>query len=274
MEQTETRTNGSTHTLSLLVENKPGVLHRIAGLFSRRGYNIASLTVGPTEVPDYSRITIVVRLGSKSVEQVVRQVQKLVPVVEVRELSPQDLIERELILVKIRTPESNHSELRALAETYEATIVDVSPDALVVEASGTAGKLDALEERLRPFGIQELCRSGRIALERGFKTLAPPASRARCRPPDHSPDTKVNHMAATIYYDKDANLDLLKKRKVAVIGYGSQGHAHALNLRDSGVDVRVGLAAGSKSRGQGRGRRAAGDCRWRRPPGRPTSSWS
>ncbi|HEX9243319.1 MAG TPA: acetolactate synthase small subunit [Anaeromyxobacter sp.] len=174
MEKNEERPSHSVHTISLLVENKPGVLHRIAGLFSRRGYNIASLTVGPTERPDNSRMTIVVRLSSKPVEQVVRQVQKLVPVVEVRELSAQDLIERELMLVKIRTPERNHAELRALAETYEATIVDVSPDALVVEASGTAGKLDALEERLRPFGIQELCRSGRIALERGFKTLAPP----------------------------------------------------------------------------------------------------
>ena len=174
MERTEEKPNGSTHTISLLVENKPGVLHRIAGLFSRRGYNIASLTVGPTEIPEYSRMTIVVRLSSKPVEQVVRQVQKLVPVVEVRELVAQDLIERELMLVKIRTPERNHAELRALAETYEATIVDVSPDALVVEASGNAGKLDALEDRLRTFGIQEICRSGRIALERGFKTLAPP----------------------------------------------------------------------------------------------------
>jgi acetolactate synthase-1/3 small subunit len=174
VERTEERPSHSIHTISLLVENKPGVLHRIAGLFSRRGYNIASLTVGPTEIPEYSRMTIVVRLSSKPVEQVVRQVQKLVPVVEVRELSAQDLIERELMLVKIRTPERNHAELRALAETYEATIVDVSPDALVVEASGTAGKLDALEERLGAFGIQEVCRSGRIALERGFKTLAPP----------------------------------------------------------------------------------------------------
>jgi len=174
MERTETRPTGSSHTISLLVENKPGVLHRIAGLFSRRGYNIASLTVGPTERPEYSRMTIVVLLSSKTVEQVVRQVQKLVPVVEVRELSPVDLIERELLLVKIRTPEKNHAELRALAETYEAKIVDVSPDALVIEASGNAGKLDALEDRLATYGIQELCRSGRIALERGFKTLAPP----------------------------------------------------------------------------------------------------
>ena len=174
MEKTEERPSSSVHTISLLVENKPGVLHRIAGLFSRRGYNIASLTVGPTERQEYSRMTIVVRLSSKPVEQVVRQVQKLVPVVEVRELSAQDLIERELMLVKIKTPEKNHAELRALAETYEASIVDVSPDALIIEASGNAGKLDALEDRLAPYGIQEICRSGRIALERGFKTLAPP----------------------------------------------------------------------------------------------------
>jgi len=174
MERTETLPTGTSHTISLLVENKPGVLHRIAGLFSRRGYNIASLTVGPTERPEYSRMTIVVLLSSKTVDQVVRQVQKLVPVVEVRELSPVDLIERELLLVKIRTPEKNHAELRALAETYEAKIVDVSPDALVIEASGNAGKLDALEDRLAAYGIQEICRSGRIALERGFKTLAPP----------------------------------------------------------------------------------------------------
>ena len=174
MERTESLPTGTSHTISLLVENKPGVLHRIAGLFSRRGYNLASLTVGPTERPEYSRMTIVVRLGSKTVEQVVRQVQKLVPVVEVRELSPVDLIERELLLVKIHTPEKNHAELRALAETYEAKIVDVSPDALIIEASGNAGKLDALEDRLATYGIQELCRSGRIALERGFKTLAPP----------------------------------------------------------------------------------------------------
>ena len=171
----ETIPSGRSHTISLLVENKPGVLHRIAGLFSRRGFNIASLTVGPTQHPEYSRMTIVVLLQSKSVEQVLRQVQKLVPVVEVRELSPNDLVERELMLVKIATPERNHTELRALAETYEANVVDVSPDALIIEASGNAGKLDALEERLRPFGIQELCRSGRIALERGFKTLAPPS---------------------------------------------------------------------------------------------------
>src|SRR5574342_93664 len=104
MEKSEEKPNGTTHTISLMVENKPGVLHRISGLFSRRGYNIASLTVCPTENPEFSRMTIVVRLTSKPVEQVVRQVQKIIPVVEVRELRYEALIERELILVKIDTP--------------------------------------------------------------------------------------------------------------------------------------------------------------------------
>jgi acetolactate synthase-1/3 small subunit len=175
MEKMEQIPSGNVHTLSLLVENKSGVLQRIAGLFGRRGYNIESLAVGPTERPEYSRMTIVVRLEAKPVDQVVRQVQKLVPVIEVKELKPEDLIERELLLVKIKTPEQNHAELRAIADTYEAQIVDVSPDALMIEAAGTAAKLDALEERLVKYGIQELCRSGRIALERGFKTLAPPS---------------------------------------------------------------------------------------------------
>ncbi len=175
MERSEGSPNGNTHTLSLLVANRAGVLQRIAGLFARRGYNIESLAVGPTERPEYSRMTIVVRLAAKPVEQVVRQVQKLVPVIEVKELKPADFVERELILVKIKTPEQNHAELRAIADTYEAQIVDVSPDALMIEASGTGAKLDALEERLDKYGIQELCRSGRIALERGFKTLAPPS---------------------------------------------------------------------------------------------------
>jgi acetolactate synthase I/III small subunit len=174
VEKTEQIPNGNVHTLSLLVENKPAVLQRIAGLFARRGYNIESLAVGPTERPEYSRMTVVVRLTQKPVELVVRQLEKLIPVIEVRELAASDKIERELVLIKIKTPEKNHSELRAIADTYEAQIVDVSPDALMIEATGTAAKLDALEERLATFGITELCRSGAIALERGFKTLAPP----------------------------------------------------------------------------------------------------
>ncbi len=174
VEKPEGLPGGNIHTLSLLVENKPAVLQRIAGLFARRGYNIESLAVGPTEHPEYSRMTIVVRLTQKPVEQVIRQLEKLIPVIEVRELGANDKIEREMVLIKIKTPEKNHAELRAIADTYEAQIVDVSPDALMIEATGTAAKLDALEERLGVFGITELCRSGAIALERGFKTLAPP----------------------------------------------------------------------------------------------------
>ncbi len=174
VEKAEGLPSGNIHTLSLLVENKPAVLQRIAGLFARRGYNIESLAVGPTEHPEYSRMTVVVRLTQKPVDQAIRQLQKLIPVIEVKELSPNDKIERELVLIKIKTPETNHAELRAIADTYEAQIVDVSPDALMIEATGTAAKLDALEERLAVFGITELCRSGAIALERGFKTLAPP----------------------------------------------------------------------------------------------------
>jgi acetolactate synthase-1/3 small subunit len=168
---TGTGASTSSHTISLFVENRPGVLFRVAGLFSRRGYNIESLAVGPTERPEYSRMTIVVRLAGKSVEQVLRQVQKLVPVVEVRELPASNRIERELMLVKIRPPDRNHAELQALTQTYEARIVDVSPDALMVEATGTTDKLDALEERLRQYGIQELSRTGRVALERGGNVL-------------------------------------------------------------------------------------------------------
>jgi acetolactate synthase-1/3 small subunit len=174
VEKTEQLPSGNVHTLSLLVENKPAVLQRIAGMFARRGYNIESLAVGPTERPEYSRMTVVVRLSEKPVHQVISQLQKLIPVIEVRELSANDKIERELVLIKIKTPEKNHAELRAIADTYEAQIVDVSPDALMIEATGTAAKLDALEERLAVFGVTELCRSGAIALERGFKTLAPP----------------------------------------------------------------------------------------------------
>jgi acetolactate synthase I/III small subunit len=179
VEKTEQLPSGNVHTLSLLVENKPAVLQRIAGLFARRGYNIESLAVGPTERPEYSRMTVVVRLLQKPVEHVIRQIQKLVPVIEVRELLAADKIERELVLIKIKTPEKNHAELRAIADTYAADIVDVSPDALMIEATGTAAKLDALEDRLVSFGITELCRSGAIALERGFKTLAPPHLKER-----------------------------------------------------------------------------------------------
>jgi acetolactate synthase-1/3 small subunit len=163
----------SYHTIAVFVENRPGVLMRVASLFSRRGFNIESLTVGPTERPEYSRMTIVVRLDSKPVDQVIRQVHKLVPVVEVRELSSDERVDRELMMIKISAPPSKRGELRELAEIFRARIVDVSADSLMIEATGTPDKLDGLEANLRPYGIQELCRTGRISLERGTKTLPP-----------------------------------------------------------------------------------------------------
>lgn len=163
----------SHHTIAVFVENRPGVLMRVAGLFSRRGYNIESLAVGPTEQPEYSRMTIVVSLESKSVDQVIRQVHKLVPVVEVRELTPEERVDRELILIKVSAPANKRGEIRELAEIFRARIVDVSSDALIIEATGTPDKLDGLEANLRPYGIQELCRTGRISLERGAKRLPP-----------------------------------------------------------------------------------------------------
>lgn len=166
----------ATHTISVFVENRPGVLMRVAGLFSRRGYNIESLAVGPTERAEYSRMTIVVTLDQKPVEQVVRQVHKLVPVVEVRELVPADCVDRELMLVKIRVTPEKRGEVRELAELFRARVIDVSATSLMIEATGTPDKLDALEQNLRDYGIQELCRTGRIALERGTKTLPKPAA--------------------------------------------------------------------------------------------------
>lgn len=159
------------HTISLFVENHPGVLVRVAGLFSRRGYNIESLAVGPTERPQYSRMTIVVSLDSKPVTQLIRQVQKLVPVVEVAELAPEASVDRELMLVKVSASPASRAEVRELIGIFRARIVDVSSESLMIEATGTPDKLDALEKNLAPYGIQELCRTGRIALERGPKSL-------------------------------------------------------------------------------------------------------
>lgn len=171
----------TSHTISVLVENRPGVLTRIAGLFARRGYNIESLAVGPTEEPQYSRMTIVVRL-TKPVEQVIRQVQKLVSVFEVRELQFENRIARELLLIKVRCRSEERPRLEeALRDiqarvkdspSYQARVVDASEDTAIVEAAGTYNSLDALAEELVPFGILELCRTGRIALERGAKTLS------------------------------------------------------------------------------------------------------
>ena len=154
------------HILTVLVENKAGVLSRVAGLFSRRGFNIFSLAVSPTDDDRFSRMTIVVDAESAPIEQVIRQTEKLINVVDIRELVPGQAVERELMLAMVRADAESRGRATELATIFEAKILDVGPDALTLMAAGTPEKLDAMEELLRPFGIVELQRTGRIALPR------------------------------------------------------------------------------------------------------------
>jgi acetolactate synthase-1/3 small subunit len=161
------RTPGVTHhILTVLVENKAGVLSRVAGLFSRRGFNIFSLAVSPTDDERFSRMTIVVDAESAPIEQILRQTEKLINVVDIRELVPGEAVERELILTTVRVGAEFRGQVTELASIFEAKILDVGPDALTLMAAGTPDKIDAMEELLRPFGITELQRTGRIALPR------------------------------------------------------------------------------------------------------------
>ncbi len=150
------------HILSVLVENRFGVLTRVAGLFARRGFNIVSLAVSPTENPDFSRMTIVVDAESAPLEQVTKQLNKLIPVLEITEISEGAGIERELMLVTV--PNSNQSILKELANTHAAAIVDENSDHVTMMLTGTPGKLDEFEQLVKPLGIIELQRTGRIAL--------------------------------------------------------------------------------------------------------------
>jgi acetolactate synthase-1/3 small subunit len=157
----------SVHTISVLVEDRPGVLTRVSSLFARRGFNIASLAVGPTDEPGLSRMTIVVDVSAKPLEQVEKQLHKLVNVLKVVELDPASSIERELALIKVRAGAGERAEVIEIAQIFRARIVDVSPGSLTVEVTGTPDKVDALRELLRPHGIIELARTGRIGLARG-----------------------------------------------------------------------------------------------------------
>ncbi len=154
------------HILSVLVENKPGVLSRVAGLFSRRGFNIFSLAVSPTEDDRLSRMTIVVDVESTPLEQITKQLHKLIPVVKIVELAPVDAVERELMLVTVSATSETRSDVTELASIFEAKIDDVGHDTLTVMVAGDPSKLDALTDLLQPFGIVELQRTGRIALPR------------------------------------------------------------------------------------------------------------
>ena len=161
----------SRHTLSVLVENKPGVLARIAALFSRRGFNIDSLAVGPTEHEDISRMTIVVNVEELPLEQVTKQLNKLVNVIKIVELDPDASVQRELLLVKVKADLATRSHVLETVNLFRAKVVDVAPDAVTIEATGTGDKLDALIRVLEPFGIKELVQSGMVAVGRGSRSI-------------------------------------------------------------------------------------------------------
>jgi acetolactate synthase-1/3 small subunit len=162
----------SVHTLSVLVENKPGVLARIAGLFSRRGFNIDSLAVGPTEHPEISRMTIVVNVEGSPLEQVTKQLNKLVEVIKIVELEDRESIERELLLVKIKADVETRGQVLDAVQLFKAKVVDVTPDAITIEATGNADKLSDFLHVLEPFGIRELVQSGLVAIGRGSRSIS------------------------------------------------------------------------------------------------------
>ena len=161
----------SKHTLSVLVENKPGVLARIAGLFARRGFNIDSLAVGPTEYPDVSRMTIVVNVEDNPLEQVTKQLNKLINVLKIVELEPAASVSRELLLVKVKADLQTRSQVLEIVQLFRAKVIDVAADAVTIEATGSVEKIDAFLRVLEPFGVKELVQSGMVAMGRGSRSI-------------------------------------------------------------------------------------------------------
>jgi acetolactate synthase I/III small subunit len=164
------RPRPGANTLVAIVEDKPGVLMRVASLFRRRGFNIESLTVGPTEERGLSRITLVVDGESAPVEQVEKQLYKLIDVVKVSDLSNEDMIPRELALIKVRANNLNRHELLDIANVFRADVIDIATNSLILQAVGDEDKINGLIKMLEPYGIRELSRTGRIAMVRGTKT--------------------------------------------------------------------------------------------------------
>ena len=162
----------SRHTLSVLVEDQPGVLARISALFSRRGFNIDSLAVGRTEIPGVSRMTIVVNVEELPLEQVTKQLNKLVNVLKIVELDHDSAVQRELLLVKVRADMENRSHVLETVQLFRAKVVDVASDTVTVEATGSRDKLEALLRVLEPFGIKELVQSGMVAVGRGPRSIS------------------------------------------------------------------------------------------------------
>lgn len=156
-----------THILSVSVLNKPGVLTRVAGLFSRRNFNIESLNVGQTQNPEISRMTIVVRGDDRTLDQVKKQLNKLIDVIEIEELSQDSIVDRDLALIRVKCESRERAEIIQIADTFRAKVVDVAVDTMMIEATGTEDKIRALVEVLRDFEVQEVVRTGIIALSRG-----------------------------------------------------------------------------------------------------------
>jgi acetolactate synthase I/III small subunit len=158
------------HTIAVLVENKFGVLSRVAGLFSARGYNIESLSVGETLDPTVSRMTLVVRGDAFIIEQVIKQLHKLIDVIKVTDLSEEDHVEREMLLLKVNAEPTARAEILRVADIFRAKVVDVTPTTYSLEVTGEEGKIEAIIDLLRPFGIQEIVRTGKVAIARSPKT--------------------------------------------------------------------------------------------------------
>ncbi len=161
----------STHVLSLLVEDKPGLLTRVAGLFARRGFNIESLAVGRSEIEGLSRITVVVDVEDLPLEQVTKQLNKLINVIKIVELDPAQSVQREHLLIKVRVDNTTRSQVLEAVNLFRARVVDVSTDALVIEVTGDSGKTTALLKVLEPYGLKEIAQSGLLAIGRGGKSI-------------------------------------------------------------------------------------------------------
>lgn len=161
----------STHVLSLLVEDKPGLLTRVAGLFARRGFNIESLAVGHSEIEGLSRITIVVEVDELPLEQITKQLNKLINVIKIVELDQTQSVQREHLLIKVRVDNNSRSQVLEAVTLFRARVVDVATDAVVIEATGDSGKVNALLRVLEPYGIKEIAQSGLLAIGRGGKSI-------------------------------------------------------------------------------------------------------
>jgi acetolactate synthase-1/3 small subunit len=158
---------GRKHIISLLVENKPGVLARIAGLFSRRGFNIDTLAVGPTDDPTMSRITLTLDGALHPIDQVTKQLHKLVHVIKIRDLEPEETVARELALFKVSADSDSRAEIMQFADIFRGKVIDVSKRSVTIEVTGTDDKIEAFERMVRPFGLIEMVRTGEIAISRG-----------------------------------------------------------------------------------------------------------